>query len=77
MKMRCDSSHATKGCEVAKEVSERFEEGANSRRRGKTSPCRVSAELRATGQIKPRAADNVPNLLTPQEFEIVSLAASV
>jgi DNA-binding CsgD family transcriptional regulator len=37
---------------------------------------RLSAELRATGQIKPRAGDNVPDRLTPQEFEIVSLAAS-
>jgi DNA-binding CsgD family transcriptional regulator len=36
----------------------------------------VSAELRATGQIKPGAADSVPDRLTPQEFEIVSLAAS-
>jgi DNA-binding CsgD family transcriptional regulator len=37
---------------------------------------RSSAELRATGQTKPRAGDNVVNRLTPQEFEIVSLAAS-
>jgi len=37
---------------------------------------RASAELRATGQIKPRAGDNVLDRLTPQEFEIVSLAAS-
>jgi DNA-binding NarL/FixJ family response regulator len=31
---------------------------------------------RATGQTKPRAGDNVLDRLTPQEFEIVSLAAS-
>jgi DNA-binding CsgD family transcriptional regulator len=37
---------------------------------------RTSAELRATGQTKPRAGDNVLDRLTPQEFEIVSLAAS-
>ena len=37
---------------------------------------RASAQLRATGQTKPRAGDNVLNRLTPQEFEIVSLAAS-
>jgi DNA-binding CsgD family transcriptional regulator len=37
---------------------------------------RTSVELRATGQTKPRAGDNVLDRLTPQEFEIVSLAAS-
>lgn len=37
---------------------------------------RTSAELRATGQTKPRAGDNVLDRLTSQEFEIVSLAAS-
>jgi ATP/maltotriose-dependent transcriptional regulator MalT len=37
---------------------------------------RASAELRATGQAKPRAGDNVSDRLTPQELEIVSLAAS-
>ena len=37
---------------------------------------RTSAELRATGQTKPRAGDNVLDRLTPQEFEIVTLAAS-
>jgi DNA-binding CsgD family transcriptional regulator len=37
---------------------------------------RASAELRATGQTKPRAGDNVLDRLTPQELEIVSLAAS-
>jgi DNA-binding CsgD family transcriptional regulator len=37
---------------------------------------RTTAELRATGQSKPRAGDNVLDRLTPQEFEIVSLAAS-
>ncbi|HEV8399731.1 MAG TPA: helix-turn-helix transcriptional regulator, partial [Gemmatimonadales bacterium] len=37
---------------------------------------RASAELRATGQTKPRAGDNVLDCLTPQEFEIASLAAS-
>jgi DNA-binding CsgD family transcriptional regulator len=37
---------------------------------------RASAELRATGQIKPRAGEIVLDRLTPQEFEIVSLAAS-
>jgi DNA-binding NarL/FixJ family response regulator len=37
---------------------------------------RASAELRATGQTKPRARDNVLDRLTPQEFEIASLAAS-
>jgi DNA-binding CsgD family transcriptional regulator len=37
---------------------------------------RASAELRATGQTKPHAGDNVLDRLTPQEFEIVSLAAS-
>ena len=37
---------------------------------------RASAELRATGQTKPRACDNVLDRLTPQEFEIASLAAS-
>ena len=37
---------------------------------------RASAELRATGQTKPRAGDNVLDRLTPQELEIVTLAAS-
>jgi DNA-binding CsgD family transcriptional regulator len=37
---------------------------------------RASAELQATGQTKPRAGDNVLDRLTPQEFEIVTLAAS-
>jgi DNA-binding CsgD family transcriptional regulator len=37
---------------------------------------RTSAELRATGQTKPRAGDNVLDRLTPQELEIVRLAAS-
>jgi DNA-binding CsgD family transcriptional regulator len=37
---------------------------------------RASAELRATGQTKPRAGDNVFDRLTAQEFEIVSLAAT-
>jgi DNA-binding CsgD family transcriptional regulator len=37
---------------------------------------RATAELRATGQTKPRAGDNVLDRLTPQEYEIVSLAAS-
>lgn len=37
---------------------------------------RASAELRATGRTKPRAGDNVLDRLTPQEFEIVSLAAT-
>jgi DNA-binding CsgD family transcriptional regulator len=37
---------------------------------------RASAELRATGQTKPRAGENVIDRLTPQEFEIATLAAS-
>jgi DNA-binding CsgD family transcriptional regulator len=37
---------------------------------------RASVELRATGQTKPRSGDNVLNRLTPQEFEITSLAAT-
>jgi len=37
---------------------------------------RASTELRATGQTKPRAGDNVLDRLTSQEFEIVGLAAS-
>jgi DNA-binding CsgD family transcriptional regulator len=37
---------------------------------------RASAELRATGQTKPRAGESVLDRLTPQEFEIVTLAAS-
>ena len=37
---------------------------------------RASTELRATGQTKPRAGDNVMDRLTAQEFEIVNLAAS-
>jgi DNA-binding NarL/FixJ family response regulator len=37
---------------------------------------RASAELRATGQRKPRAGENVIDRLTPQEFEIATLAAS-
>ena len=37
---------------------------------------RASAELRATGQTKPRAGDNVLDRLTSQEIEIVRLAAS-
>jgi DNA-binding NarL/FixJ family response regulator len=37
---------------------------------------RASMELRATGQTKPHAGDHVLDRLTPQEFEIVSLAAS-
>ena len=37
---------------------------------------RATAELRASGQTKPRAGDNVLDRLTPQEFEIAALAAS-
>jgi len=37
---------------------------------------RASTELRATGQTRPHAGDNVLDRLTPQEFEIVSLAAT-
>ena len=37
---------------------------------------RASAELRATGQAKPRSGDKILDRLTAQEFEIVSLAAS-
>jgi DNA-binding NarL/FixJ family response regulator len=37
---------------------------------------RTTAELRATGQTKPPAGENVLDRLTPQEFEIVTLAAS-
>jgi DNA-binding CsgD family transcriptional regulator len=37
---------------------------------------RASAELRATGQARPRAGDIVLDRLTPQELEIVRLAAS-
>jgi DNA-binding CsgD family transcriptional regulator len=37
---------------------------------------RTTTELRATGQTKPRAGENVLDRLTPQEFEIATLAAS-
>ena len=37
---------------------------------------RTIVELRATGQTKPHAGDNVLDRLTPQEFEIATLAAS-
>jgi DNA-binding CsgD family transcriptional regulator len=37
---------------------------------------RATAELRATGQTKPRAGESVLDRLTPQELEIVTLAAS-
>lgn len=37
---------------------------------------RTTAELRATGRAKPHAGDDVLDRLTPQEFEIASLAAS-
>ena len=37
---------------------------------------RTTVELRATGQTKPRAGDSVLDRLTPQELEIVRLAAS-
>jgi DNA-binding CsgD family transcriptional regulator len=37
---------------------------------------RTTVELRATGLTKPRRGDNVLDRLTPQEFEIVTLAAS-
>jgi DNA-binding CsgD family transcriptional regulator len=37
---------------------------------------RASAELRATGHTRPRVGDNVLDRLTPQELEIVTLAAS-
>jgi DNA-binding CsgD family transcriptional regulator len=37
---------------------------------------RATAELRGTGQRKPRAGESVLDRLTPQEFEIVTLAAS-
>jgi DNA-binding CsgD family transcriptional regulator len=37
---------------------------------------RTTAELRATGQTKPRAGEDVLDRLTPQELEIVTLAAS-
>ena len=37
---------------------------------------RTTAELRASGQTKPRGGDDVLDRLTPQEFEIATLAAS-
>ena len=37
---------------------------------------RTAAELRATGRTKPRAGQDVLDRLTPQEFEVVALAAS-
>jgi ATP/maltotriose-dependent transcriptional regulator MalT len=37
---------------------------------------RASAELRATGQTKPHAGDNVLDRLTSQEYEVATLAAS-
>lgn len=37
---------------------------------------RASAELRATGLTKPRVGESALNRLTPQEFAIVTLAAS-
>lgn len=37
---------------------------------------RATAELRATGRTKPRAGESVLDRLTPQEYEIVQLAAS-
>jgi DNA-binding CsgD family transcriptional regulator/tetratricopeptide (TPR) repeat protein len=37
---------------------------------------RTTSELRATGQTTPRASDSALNRLTPQELEIVRLAAS-
>lgn len=37
---------------------------------------RASAELPASGQVKPRAGEDVLDRLTPQEFEIATLAAS-
>jgi DNA-binding CsgD family transcriptional regulator len=37
---------------------------------------RTIAELRATGQTKPRAGEDVLDRLTPQELEIVTLAAA-
>ena len=37
---------------------------------------RTNAELRATGQTKPRAGEDVLDRLTPQEYEVVTLAAS-
>jgi len=37
---------------------------------------RTSAELRATGHTKPRAGEYVLDRLTPQEFQVVTLAAS-
>jgi DNA-binding CsgD family transcriptional regulator len=37
---------------------------------------RTTTELRASGQTKPRAGDNVLDRLTPQELEIATLAAS-
>jgi DNA-binding CsgD family transcriptional regulator len=37
---------------------------------------RASVELRATGQTKPHAGDNVLDRLTPQEYEVATLAAS-
>ena len=53
---------------AAREIFERL--------RARPWVARASAELRATGQTKPRAGDNVLDRLTPQEFEIVNLAAS-
>jgi DNA-binding CsgD family transcriptional regulator len=53
---------------AAREIFERL--------RARPWVARASAELRATGQTKPRAGDNVLDRLTPQEFEIASLAAS-
>ena len=37
---------------------------------------RATAELRASGQTKPRAGEDVLDRLTPQELEVVTLAAS-
>jgi len=37
---------------------------------------RAMAEIRATGQSKPRSGDGALDRLTPQEFEVVNLAAS-
>jgi DNA-binding CsgD family transcriptional regulator len=53
---------------VAREIFERL--------RARPWVDRASAELRATGQTKPHAGDNVLDRLTPQEIEIATLAAS-
>jgi DNA-binding CsgD family transcriptional regulator len=63
---------------ATREAREQLESALEAFERLRARPWvdRATTELRATGRSKPRAGDDAMDRLTPQEFEIVSLAAS-